>query len=72
MAFIDDHQVKEIRRILAIETRAVSIFSDCLVDSEVYFTRRVDLPFLYLVNSFFIESGKFSYFGIIDEDIAIR
>src|SRR5690242_10730349 len=38
MAFIDDHQVKEVGGILAIETRAVSIFSDSLVDSEVYFT----------------------------------
>ena len=72
MAFIDDHQVKEVGSILAIETRAVSIFSDSLVDGEVYFTRCIDLPFFYLVDGFFIESSKFSDFGIIDEDVAVR
>src|SRR6266702_3731931 len=72
MAFIDDHQVKEVGSILAIETRAVRIFSDSLVDSEVYFTRCVDLSFFYLVDSFFIESGKFPDFGVIDKDVTVR
>src|SRR5687768_14000447 len=70
MALVDDHQIEEVGRVLAIETRALLVARERLVDGEVH------LPALVCGAAFDLPPGiperrEHAVLRLVDEDVAV-